>query len=211
MHPNTQTCVCWYNHKTLQGNALSYSILLHCTVHAISVITRVPRVRVWGGGGDRGCRGWRVGGVGGGERTGRAFPQENISPSTTIEPVRKPQAATLLSWVTEYFSDTLSHSSVTHTCTHSTAWQPAQPAHSRMTLYWNTARLSHQVSLILRMHRQTVFEFGFWCFNSHLGPSFVHSYLLLPWWWMLMSKLLYFSEEVTVFGHFFPVIYFADL
>ena len=94
-HANTQTgCPDWNKNskkkkkKPLQGNALSHSVLLHCTVNAISVIKRVPRVRVWG---------WRVCGVGGGERTGRAFPQENISPSTTIEPVRKPQAATLLS------------------------------------------------------------------------------------------------------------------
>lgn len=54
---------------------------------------------------DRGRRrrGLRVSGMGGGGEvvvvgdTGRAFPQENISPSTTIESVRKPQAATLLS------------------------------------------------------------------------------------------------------------------
>ena len=62
---------------------------------------------------------------GGDGRTGRAFPQENISPSTTIEPVRKPQAATSLSGVTEYFQ-TRSSTHQSHTHTHS-----SQPGRAR--------------------------------------------------------------------------------
>lgn len=72
---------------------------------------------------DRGrrWRGLRVSSMGGevvvvGD-TGRAFPQENISPSTTIESVRKPQAATLLSWVTEYLQ-TRSHTHHSQTRMH---------------------------------------------------------------------------------------------
>lgn len=44
---------------------------------------------------------------------GQAFPQEHISPSTTIEAARKPQTATLLSWATKYFQ-AHTHLSNTH-------------------------------------------------------------------------------------------------
>lgn len=155
-HMSTQThtdiereeALSWLKKRIFQGKC---SVLLHCTVIVIIIIRRLPRVWV------EGFEGVRVCGVGGGARTGRAFPQEHISPSTTIEPVRKPQAATLLSWVTEYFWRLISH---THTCTYSRVWQPAQPAHSRMKLYWSTGRHTHQVSLSLEfdasMHAVTL-------------------------------------------------------
>lgn len=125
MQANTQTgCIELIKTRILQGNALSS--VLHCTVNAIIVIRRIPRVRVCMcvKGGERveglWCRRGRKDGTGLSSGTRITFHHNGARQETTGSHIA------LLSH--RVLSDTLLHSSVTHThtCTHSRAWQPGQ-------------------------------------------------------------------------------------
>lgn len=141
-------CTLFWRYRLWKERALSFF-----TVIAIIVISSVPRARVCMCV-EENCRGGRVGtgqavcGVGGGERTGQAFPQENISPSATIEPVRKQRAATLFSGVTDYFQTLIS---LSHTHAHTLErCSLTHNTHSRMT-NWSSASQVRQVGYELRV------------------------------------------------------------